>query len=288
MTDEDVWAMPVDDPIAEQGGTQLAGRVAVVAGGGLSGPEGGVGFAMAWLFARQGARVAVLDRDPVAAQRTVDGIVEAGGEAAAFEVDLTSDESCARAIGAVMETFGAIDAVADSVAGSGLAGIFEATPEEWEREMLLSTTTAWILLRNAERFMTRGGTIVTISSGAVEGRGPGLPYGVAKAALERLTIGAAGTLAPRGIRANVVRVGMIWSAFAARGISQEQRRVRSQNVALATEGNVWDIAAAALFLSTAQSRWITGQVISVDGGGTPPRNAGQAGRDFAEIEKDPT
>jgi NAD(P)-dependent dehydrogenase (short-subunit alcohol dehydrogenase family) len=144
--------------------------------------------------------------------------------------------------------------------------------------MDVNLTSAWLFMRSAQRVMNDGGAIVTISSGAVESRGPGLAYTVAKTALEKLTIGAAGTLAPRGIRANCVRVGMIWGAFAARGLTQERRELRRTNVPLQTEGNVWDIASAAFFLCTPQARWITGQVLAVDGGGILGRNVGAAGQ----------
>jgi NAD(P)-dependent dehydrogenase (short-subunit alcohol dehydrogenase family) len=104
-----------------------------------------------------------------------------------------------------------------------------------------------------------------------------MPYSIAKAGLEQLTVGAAATLAPQGIRVNAVRVGTIWSTFASQVFDETQRASRSQNVALQMEGNVWDIAAAALFLSGDRSRWISGQILSVDGGGPVFRSAGQAG-----------
>lgn len=276
-TDPSSWDFPVTDPLATAAPPWLPGKVAVVAGGGLSGPEGGVGFAMAWLYHRQGAVVAVLDRDEAAASRTVEGIREAGGTAEAFVVDMTDDEDVARTVGAVMARFGRIDVVADSIGGGGIEGIFETTVEAWDFAMELNLKSAWYLLRHAQQHMTRGGAAVLVSSGAAEGRGPGLPYGIAKTALEKLAVGAAATLAPRGIRVNCVRVGMIWGAFAAKGMSQEQREIRRQNVAMQVEGNNWDIAAAGLFLSTEPSRWVTGQVLSVDGGGMALRNMGQAG-----------
>lgn len=277
MTTEQNWAVPVDDELASAGAPWLEGQVALVAGGGLSGPEGGVGFAMAWLFARSGAKVAILDRDPAAGQRTVDAIRGAGGEAEVYQVDIVDDDSCAAAVARVMERFGRIDVVGNSIGGGGTTGIFDTSLDDWKRAMDQNFTQAWLLMRNVEPHMTAGGSIVNISSGAVEGRGPGLPYTIAKTALEKLTVGAAATLAARGIRVNCVRVGMIWGAFAAHGMNQEQREIRRQNVAMQTEGNNWDIAAAAFFLSTRQARWISGQVLPVDGGGTVARNAGQAG-----------
>jgi len=277
MTTEQSWPVPVDDPLASAGSPWLPGKVALVAGGGLSGPEGGIGFAFSWLCARNGASVAIIDRDPAAGARTVEAIREAGGVAEFFAADVTDDASVEAAVTAAAERFGGFDVVADTIGGGGVQPMFDATPEQFETAMRLNFTAVWYVMRHAQKHMKQGGAIVTVSSGAAEGRGPGMAYSFAKSALEKLTIGAAGSLAPRGIRVNGVRVGMIWGAFAARGLTQEQRVARAANVALNTEGNNWDIAAAAFFLVTDQARWITGQVVSVDGGGFAARNMGQAG-----------
>ena len=278
MTDDTEWVTPVQDPLATQTEPWLTDKVAIVAGGGLSGPEGGVGFAMAWLYARNGAKVAILDNDPRAAERTVKALRETGAVAEPYIVDLTNDAAVATVVDAVYERFGRIDVVADSIGGAGIEGIFETTVEAWDFAMELNLKSAWYLLRHAQKHMTEGGAAVLISSGAAEGRGPGLPYSIAKAALEKLAQGAAGTLAPRRIRVNAVRVGMIWGAFAAKGMTEEQREIRRQNVAMQVEGNNWDIASAALFLTTDASRWVTGQVLAVDGGGFAMRFAGAAGQ----------
>ncbi|HWL60906.1 MAG TPA: SDR family oxidoreductase [Microbacteriaceae bacterium] len=276
MTDID-WTEAIRDPLAETSHPRLDGRVAIVAGGGLSGPLGGVGFALAWLLARGGASVAVLDRDEAAAARTVDLITDAGGTAVAYALDMTDGDAVGRTVDAAAQRFGRLDLVADSIGGGGVMGIFEASEDDWDTAFDLNLTQVWHLIRHSQRHLTAGGAIVTISSSAAEGRGPGLPYSVAKTALEKLTVGAAGTLAPRGIRANAVRVGMIWGAFAAKDMSEELREVRRKNVAMQTEGNSWDIASAAHFLLTDQARWITGQVLTVDGGGFAATNRGSAG-----------
>lgn len=276
-SNDPIWTPQADDPLATASAPWLDGKVALVAGGGLSGPEGGIGFAMAWLFAQSGAKVAVLDRDQAAALRTVAAIKDAGGEVEAFEVDLTDDPSTKKAVDDAYDHFGRLDVVATSIGGGAPKGVFEVSLDEWDSIVDLNLKSGWYLMRHAEKHLTRGGAIVTVSSGAAEGRGPALPYGIAKTGLEKLTVGAATTLAPRGIRANCVRVGMIWGAFAAKGMTQEQRELRRSNVALQTEGNSWDIASAAFFLCTEQARWISGQVLSVDGGGFVIRNTGAAG-----------
>jgi NAD(P)-dependent dehydrogenase (short-subunit alcohol dehydrogenase family) len=278
MTSQETWPLPVQDPIASGGEEWLKGKVAVVAGGGLSGPLGNVGFGIAWLYARGGATVAVLDRDRAAGQRTVDAIRDLGRDAETFDVDVTDDASVAHAIDQVVDRFGSIDVVATTIGGGGISPILDAPLDEWYSAIDVNCTSALLLMRNAYKHMNRGGSIVTVSSGAAEGRGPGLPYSVAKTALEKLSVGAASSLAPHGIRVNCVRVGMIWGAFAARGMDEEMRELRRKNVALQTEGTPWDIASAAYFLSTDQARWISGQVLAVDGGGfAATRNSGAAG-----------
>lgn len=271
------WRGSLTDELANTGSPWLAGTVVLVAGGGLSGPAGGIGFAFSWLCARQGASIAVLDRDPAAGARTVDEIRRAGGQAEWFQVEMTDDVSVAAAVAAVVRRFGRVDVVADSVGGGGTSGMLTVEPDHWQRVMDLNFTSAWSLLRHVAPHLGPGASVVFISSTAVERRGPGLPYAIAKAALERLAVGAAGTLARRGVRVNCVRAGMIWGAFAAREMSEAQREIRSSNVALGVEGTTWDIASAALFLSTRQARWITGQVLTVDGGGAAPVDVGQAG-----------
>lgn len=277
MTPQDVWDPPIEDPLATKGRPWLEEKVALVAGGGLSGPLGNVGFAMAWLYHRNGARVAILDRDPEAGHRTVDAIAADGGDAAWFPVDITNDASCADAVDEAYDHFEQLDVVASSIGGGGAQDIFDIELADWDAAMDLNLKSTWLLMRHVEPHLTRGGSIVTVSSGAVDGHGPGMPYSIAKTGLEKLTTGAARSLAPRGIRVNCVRVGMIWGAFAARGMTELQREQRRRNVALRTEGTVWDIASAALFLSTDQARWISGQVLPVDGGGFVARDTGAAG-----------
>jgi NAD(P)-dependent dehydrogenase (short-subunit alcohol dehydrogenase family) len=278
-THVDDWAAQTTaDALATAEGARLDGRVALVAGGGLSGPLGGVGFSIAWLCARAGASVAVLDVDQAAGERAVAAIREAGAEAEWFPVDVTDSASVEGAVEAAVARFGRLDLVADSVGGGGAVPSFDVDDEEFDRVMNLNFLSAWRILKFSQRHMGQGSAAVTISSSATEGRGPTMPYTIAKTALEKLTVGAASSLAPRGIRVNGVRVGMIWGAFAARGMTEEQRELRRQNVALQTEGNVWDIASAAFFLLTDRARWVSGQVLAVDGGGFAMKaNTGAAG-----------
>ncbi|GAA3663110.1 SDR family NAD(P)-dependent oxidoreductase [Microbacterium marinilacus] len=287
MSTHDDWAAQTTaDALASADAPRLDGRVALVAGGGLSGPLGGVGFSIAWLCARSGASVAVLDLDQAAGERAVAAIRDAGGEAEWFSVDVTDSASVEAAVEAAVSRFGRLDLVADSIGGGGAVPAFDVDDDEFDRVLNLNFLSAWRILKYSQRHLGEGSAAVTISSSATEGRGPTMPYTIAKTALEKLTIGAASSLAPRGIRVNGVRVGMIWGAFAARGMTEEQRELRRQNVALQTEGTVWDIASAAFFLLTDRARWISGQVIAVDGGGFAMKaNTGAAGSAPASKEK---
>lgn len=270
MTYDDV----LSDALAQPAAQSMVGRTALIAGGGLSGPDGSIGFSTSWLFAREGARVVIADRDPDAAARAVDLITQHGGEAVALSGDVTSDDDCKRLVAEAAAAWGALDALVTTVGRGDIDGILDVDRDLWDQIIDVNLTSAWQLIRHASAVLPSGATIVTTSSGAAQSRGPGMPYSVAKAGLEQLTIGAAATLAPRGIRANAVRVGTIWSTFASRAFSQEVREARKTLVALRTEGNVWDIASAITFLSGDRARWITGQVLTVDGGGPTPAPPG--------------
>jgi NAD(P)-dependent dehydrogenase (short-subunit alcohol dehydrogenase family) len=260
------------DPFGGAGDPWMAGRTALVTGGGQqSENEPGVGYAICRVFAAHGARVAVLDRDVAAAQRTVDAIEADGGTAVAVVADLLDDEACRRAVEETVAAFGGFDTLVNNVAVGDRAGVFEVTPERFHQLMDLNLTTAWQMTRHAVEVLPAGSAIVNISSVGVRARGPGMVYNLAKAALENLTVGAANTLGDRGIRVNCVQVGAIWGAFAAANMSAQMRAVRKGWSALGTEGSPWDIAQATLFLSSERARWVSGQILSVDGGPSSPK-----------------
>ncbi|MET7518084.1 SDR family oxidoreductase [Streptomyces sp. NPDC005480] len=260
---EDPVAAP--DPAAD--GQWLAGRTALVTGAGLTGPEGGVGYAVARVFARHGAAVAVLDRDPQAADRTVEAVLKAGGEAFRIDADATSDDDCRRAVEDTVRAGGGLDILVNNVASGERSGIFDVESDDWDRLMEVNLKSAWLMTRHAERVMGEGAAIVNISSVGARNPGPGMVYSVAKAGLENLTKGTAASLGPRGIRVNCVQIGAIWSAMAARNIPAEAREARRGSIVLGTEGTPWDPAYAALFLASGKARWISGHILTVEGGG---------------------
>ncbi|TFD59758.1 SDR family oxidoreductase [Cryobacterium sp. Hh7] len=260
----------------------MSGRTALVTGGGQNGELPGVGYAIARLLAANGARVAVLDRSAEAAQLTVDRIRAAGGEAVAVIADVTDDRECERVIEEVVGHFGVLDTLVNNVASGDRVGIFEVTPERFDQLLDINLKSAWSVTRHAVPVLPPGSAIVNISSVGVRARGPGMPYCVSKAGLENLTEGAAATLGPQGIRVNCIEVGAIWGSFAAANMDEKFREPRRLATTLKQEGSPWDIAHAALFLLSEQARWITGQILAVDGG---PRADYPAGPPITAVPK---
>jgi NAD(P)-dependent dehydrogenase (short-subunit alcohol dehydrogenase family) len=209
-----------------------------------------------------------VDRDVPAAERTVSQIRSAGGVAVPVIADVTADGDCARAVAEAREALGGLDTLVNNVAAWSPAELFDVEPAQFDELLEVNLKSAWLMTRHATRLMADGGAVVNVTS--VAARRAGTMYGLAKAALESLTGGAAYLLGERGIRVNAVELGALWTAAVADNLPAEAREPRRRLSALGTEGDCWDAAAAVLFLASDQARWISGQVLAVDGGG-PPR-----------------
>lgn len=244
----------------------MAGRRCLVTGGGgrSEGP-GTIGWAVSRLLARHGAAVAVVDRDPVAAGRTVSQIVDGGGSAVAVIADVTSDEDCARAVREAGDALGGLDGLVNNVAMWSPEELFDVEPSRFEQLMTMNLTTAWLMTRHAVSVMPAGGAVVNVTS--VAARRAGTIYGLGKSALEAMTAGGAYLLGERGVRVNAVELGALWTGAVADNLPPEAREPRRKMVALQTEGDCWDAAWAVAFLASDRARWISGQVLAVDGGG---------------------
>ena len=253
----------IDGPLSA---AWMTDRTALVTGGGgRDGGPGTIGWAVSRLLARHGARVAILDRDPAAAGRTVSQISAAGGVAVAVIADVTSDEDCARAVLEARDALGGLDTLVNNVALWSADELFDVDPGRFDELIDMNLKTAWLMSRHAIEVMPAGGSIVNITS--VAARRAGTLYGLGKAALEAMTGGGAYLLGERGLRINAVQLGALWSGAVADNLPPEAREPRRRMVALQTEGDCWDAAHAALFLACDRARWISGQVLTVDGGG---------------------
>lgn len=252
----------------------MAGQVAIVTGGGTSaGRVPSIGEAIARLLAGRGVKVAVVDIDADAAQRTVATIESAGGEAAAVVADLRGEAGCAAAVAAVIERFGRIDVLINNV-GFGSGGVVTGlTEEEFDKGFAINLKSATFMAKAALPVMadTGGGAVVNLSTTAVEYPTTGLTYSASKAGLEALSEHIAMQYGPDGIRSNTVRPGEVWTAMIDRtcktnDAATARRAERARRAALPYDGDAWDVAHAVVFLASPEARWITGQTISVEGG----------------------
>ena len=249
---------------------RLEGKVAIVTGAGSQLDEGvGNGRAAAVLMAREGARVLLVDRRCEAAEATLAMIRAEGGEAAAFEADVTQDADCRAMVEAAVARWGRLDILDNNVGIGGPGTVVSVDEEAWDRVMRVNVKGMMLASKHAVPAMAAsgGGAIVNISSIAAM-RPHGLtPYATSKGAVIALTQAMAGDHARDGIRVNCVAPGPVYTPMVyAAGMSDEQRERRRNSSLLKIEGSGWDIGYAVLFLASDEARYITGVVLPVDGG----------------------
>jgi NAD(P)-dependent dehydrogenase (short-subunit alcohol dehydrogenase family) len=250
----------------------LAGKVAIVTGGGAAGDGIGNGRAAAILLARAGTKVLVVDRDRTLAERTVEMVVRDGGTAAAFAADLTDEAQCANMVEAALKTFARLDFLDNNVGIGGRGSVVEMKPDDWRRIMQVNVETMYLAARHAIPAMIAtagGGAIVNVSSiSALRPRGL-TAYTTSKGAVIALTRAMAVDHGRDNIRVNCVAPGPVYTPMVyAGGMSGQSREARRRASVLGREGTGWDIGLAVRFLLSGHARYITGQTLVVDGGAT--------------------
>jgi len=248
---------------------RLAGKAAIITGAGSQNDGVGNGRAMAVLFAREGARVLLVDRRLEAAELTRAFIAEHGGEAVPYAADVTDPAACNAMVEAALERWGRLDILVNNVGIGVSRTIADVSDADWELQMRVNVTSMVNASRPAIAAMrkTGGGAILNTSSIASQ-RGRGLaPYAASKGAVESLTRAMAADHGREGIRVNAIAPGPAYTPMVyARGMSEGARQARTRATALGVEGTPWDIAYGALYLCSDEARWITGVVLPVDGG----------------------
>jgi NAD(P)-dependent dehydrogenase (short-subunit alcohol dehydrogenase family) len=251
--------------------TGLAGKVAIVTGGGSAGDGIGNGRAASILLARAGARVLVVDRERALAERTVAMIADEGGTAAAFAADLTNEAEARATVDAALKQFGRLDCLDNNVGIGGSGSVVDVSAEDWHRVMRVNVDTMFLVSKYAIPAMVANGSgaIVNVSSiSALRPRGL-TPYTVSKGAVIALTRAMAVDHGPQGVRVNCVAPGPVYTPMVyARGMSDAARETRRRASVLGREGTGWDVGMAVRFLLSDQARYITGQTLVVDGGAT--------------------
>jgi NAD(P)-dependent dehydrogenase (short-subunit alcohol dehydrogenase family) len=257
---------------------RLRDKVAIVVGGGQKpGDTIGNGRATAILFAREGARVVVLDRNEASAAETARAIEEHGGKARVACADVTREAECKAAVELCLREFGRVDVLHNNVGiGDGDRGPTSLSEEAFDRIMDVNLKGPWFMAKHALAPMReqQAGSIINISSIAAVCASGLFAYKVSKAALNAMTHSLATGNAKYGIRVNGIMPGLMNTPMAIESIAEGRNipkdkliEARDKQVPLGGKmGTAWDVAYAALFLASDESKFITGVTLPVDGG----------------------
>ena len=243
----------------------IESRVALVTGGGQ-----GIGAVIAQHFAAAGATVVVHYRDSHDGAESVQAAITAdGGSATIFGADLTRSEQVRTLVEHAIASHGRLDVVVNNAGSYPLSPLLELAEDAWRAVVDANLTTVHLVTREAGRAMAAtgdGGAIVNIAS--IEGVVPApmhAHYAAAKAGVLMHTRAAAQELGPLGIRVNAVSPGLIEREGLEAAWPEGVERWR-QAAPLGRLGRAEDVAAACLFLASAEAGWITGVNLPVDGG----------------------
>jgi glucose 1-dehydrogenase len=247
------------------GSSELDGKVAVVTGAGS-----GIGFAIADLFAANGAAVAINFLGHGGdAQKLAARIAASGGRAEAFEADVSKQDEVESLIATTVERFGRLDILVNNAGVEQAQPLLEVDEANWDRTLAVDLKGPFLCLQAAARRMQgSGGSIVNISSIHEDFPFPGFtPYAAAKGGLRMLMRNASLELAPYGIRVNNIAPGAIATPINTATLADPAKLERLQQlVPLRRMGTAEEVAQVALFLASERASYVTGSTYYVDGG----------------------
>jgi len=245
--------------------------VAIVTGAGTTPPGVGIGCAIAQVFAREGAAVLVVDKEPGNAGVTVEAIKSEGGQAEICQADVSSESDCQAMVAAAVSQFGRLDALINNAGITEHVPIVDTPLDLFQRVIAVNLQGTFMACKYAipELIAGGGGSIVNIGSiVSLRDSGSSHPaYSASKGGVLGLTVDLAGEYGRQNVRVNAVLPGMIASPIQESVGSVPAEMQKRMNM-LGRMGNVWDVAHATAFLCTDEASYLTAHVLPVDGGAT--------------------
>ena len=243
--------------------SDLKDKVALV-----TGASRGIGRAVAETLAASGAAVAVnYVADQAAARTAAEGIASAGGRARIFQADLASSGQVEHLFNGVLDAFGRLDILVNNAGLARYGPIRDYSVEDFDRLMAVNVRGPFLTCRQAAHQMADGGAIINITSTVTRVMLPNYGvYAATKGALEQMTRVLAKELGPRSITVNAVAPGPTDTALFRHGKTETQIKNLAGMAALGRLGTPLDTARVVAFLAGPQGRWISGQIIPVNGG----------------------
>lgn len=247
----------------------------------ITGAGSGIGRASALAFAAEGAIVVAADIDPASAQETVARILDSGtgpgdrSPAIALEVDVTDQTSTERMAADAMAAFGRIDVLFNNAGIAGVGAVHETSLELWERVFAVNARGVFLVARAVVPHMMAAGrgSIINMSSTIAEiGLANRASYAASKGAVLSLTRQMQADYAPHGIRVNALLPGTIHTPFVDRYLRESYEdpaaglEIIKKRQLTGELGQPEDVAAAALFLASDESRFVLGSGLFIDGG----------------------
>lgn len=248
----------------EPGFRRLEGKVAIITGG-----DSGIGRAVAILFAKEGADVAIVYLDEQEdANETAEGIRKYGKEALLISADVSQEVNCKNIIQQTLEKFGHIDIIVNNAAVQfEQHDIQDISAEQWEYTFRVNIFSYFYLSKYAVPHLTEGSVIInTASVNAYKGNQTLMDYSATKGAIVSFTRSLSQSLAKKGIRVNAVAPGPVWTPLIPASFSAEKVEQFGKDIPLGRPAQPVEIAPCYVFLASKEGCFITGQVLHPNGG----------------------